>query len=111
MGHFTLDNASNNTIMLEELKDLLHTWDISFNSVDRRIMCFAHMINICCQHVIGQFTNIKLLESVNEFVTEKLPILPDWQSFNDAVKRDPVTLGHNIVRVLQSSGHRCDAFD
>jgi len=86
MGHFTLDNASNNVTMLEELEDLLYARDISFDGIDRRIMCFAHMINICCQHVIGQFTNIKLLESVNEFVTEKLPILPDWQSFDDAIK-------------------------
>jgi len=72
--------------MLEELKDLLHAWDISFNSIDRRIMCFVHMINICCQHVIGQFTNIELSESVDEFVTEELPVLLDRQLFDDAVK-------------------------
>jgi hypothetical protein len=111
VGHFTLDNASNNATMMEELGKLLHVRDIPFDGCDRKIMCFAHVINICCQHVIGEFTNIELSESVDDFVAEELACHPDHQTFEDAVKRDPVTLGRNIMRVLRSSSSRRDAFD
>jgi hypothetical protein len=74
-------------------------------------MCFVHIINICCQHVIGEFTNIELSESVDDFVAEELACHPDHQTFEDAVKQDPVALGRNIVCVLRSSSSRRDAFD
>ena len=97
--------------MMDELEILLYARDIPFDGSDRKVMCFAHVVNICCQHVIGQFTNIELSESVDEFVAQVLECHPDHQTFDDAVKQDPVALGCNIVRVLRSSGHRRDAFD
>jgi hypothetical protein len=106
-----LDNASNNKTMMDELAKLLHALNIPFDSVDRRIMCFLHVINICCQHVISQFTNIELSESIDEFISEELSYLPHLQTFEDAVKHDPVAMGCNIVRVLWSSGQRRDTFD
>ena len=46
-----------------------------------------------------------------EFVAAHPPGHPNQQTFEEAVRRDPVALGHNIVRVLQSSGQRHDHFD
>jgi hypothetical protein len=97
--------------MMEELTKLLRTRNTPFDSVDRRIMCFPHVINICCQHVISQFTDIELSESVDDFIADEVSYLPHLQTFEEAVKRDPVTLGRNIVRVLRSSGQRRDAFE
>jgi hypothetical protein len=97
--------------MMEELEKLLRTQNVRFDSIDKRIMCFPHVINICCQHVISQFTDIDLAESINEFIAEELSYLPQLQTFEEAIKRDPVALGRNIVRVLRSSGQRRDAFD
>ena len=111
IGHWTLDNASNNTTFMEELATLLRARDIDFDPIDRRIMCFPHIINICCQHVIADFTNADLAEASTEFVAALPPDLPDRQTFEEAVKRDPVALGRNIVRVLRSSGQRRDLFD
>jgi hypothetical protein len=96
---------------MEELAKLLQSRDIDFDPLDRRIMCFPHIINICVQHVIANFTNIELAEAAAEFVSA-LPLgLPDRQTFEEAVQRDPVALGRNIVRVLRNSGQQCDLFD
>jgi hypothetical protein len=111
VGHWTLDYASNNGTFLHELEILLQARDIDFDAIDRRIMCFPHVINTCCQHVIGSLTDVALIESAEVFVGALPPGLPDRQTFEDAVKRDPVALGRNIVRVLRSSGQRRDLFD
>jgi len=111
VGHWTLDGASNNGTFMQELATLLQAREIDFDPLDRRIMCFPHVINICCQHVIANFTNIELAEAAEEFVAVLPPGLSDRQTFEEAVKRDPVALGRNIMRVLRNSGQRCDLFD
>ena len=74
-------------------------------------MCFPHVINICCQHVIAAFTNPALASSFDEFIAER-PLGPaNQQTFEEAVTRDPVALGRNTVRALRSSGQRRDSFD
>lgn len=110
-GHWTLDYASNNGTFLHELAILLEARDIDFDAIDHRIMCFAHVINTCCQHVIASLTNVALTESAELSVGVLPPSLPDQQTFEEAVKRDPVALGRNIVRVLRSSGQRRDLFE
>jgi hypothetical protein len=62
VGHWTLDNAANNGTFMEELERLLHQRDINFDHMDRRIMCFPHVINICCQHILTKFTNVNLVD-------------------------------------------------
>lgn len=106
VGHWTLDNASNATFM-QELEILLHSWDIDFDTEDRRIMCFPHIVNICCQHIIKKFTNIDLIDDSEQIW---MPNPPNALSYKDAVKRDPVARGQNLVHVMQSSGQRLEAF-
>jgi len=43
-----------------ELDVLLKARDITFDAEDRRIMCFPHIVNICCQHTIKKFTDVAL---------------------------------------------------
>jgi len=73
-------------------------------------MCFPHVVNICCQHIIKEFTNIELAD-IEEIRLTTLPNLTNTPSYEDAVKRDPVACGRNVVRILQSSGQRRDAFN
>ena len=110
-GHWTLDYASNNGTFLHELAILLEARDIDFDAIDRRIMCFAHIINTCCQHVIASLTNVALAESAELSVGVLPSSIPAQQTFEDAVKRDLVALGRNIVCVLRSSGQRRDLFE
>ena len=91
VGHWTLDNASNNETFMEELEILLHLCDINFDHMDRCIMCFPHVINICCQHVISEFTNLDLVDTPE---LAELPLDPvGAQSYNNAIRRDPVARG------------------
>jgi hypothetical protein len=114
IGHFTLDNAANNATFMDELGKRLTARDIPFDAKDRRIMCLPHVINICCGHVIRQFTDEELIEDsedlddsiiCGETETSSLP-----QTYEEATKRDPIALGRSIVRVIRSSGQRRDAF-
>ncbi|KIM84074.1 hypothetical protein PILCRDRAFT_68420, partial [Piloderma croceum F 1598] len=95
VGHWTLDNAANNGTFMVELAELLHAQDIPFDAEDRRIMCFPHIVNICCQHAIKKFMDITLTDD-----PEQAPVVPPpnrRQSFVEAVQRDPIALGRNIV--------------
>ena len=94
---------------MKELGVLLRALGIDFDHLDRQIMCFPHVVNICCQHVISDFTNIQLAETAKDFVVALPAALPQRQSYEDAVKRDPVALGRNVVRVMRASGQWRDA--
>ena len=47
-----MDNASNNTTMMQELEVLLGARDIPFDAADRRIMCFAHVVDLSSGRVV-----------------------------------------------------------
>jgi hypothetical protein len=53
-AHWTLDMASTNDAMLDSLGKLykLRAPGVSFNQNQTRVLCFPHVVNICCQHVI-----------------------------------------------------------
>jgi hypothetical protein len=101
VGHWTLDNAANNGTFMEHLEILLRLRDIDFDAEDRRIMCFPHIINICCQHIIKEFTNVELVDAAAPTQT---PGPSNALSYEDAVKRDPIARGRNVVHVLRASG-------
>jgi hypothetical protein len=110
IGWFTLDNASNNDTFVVALEALLKARDIDFCAVENRIMCFAHIINICCQHLVEGFTNTALVDPVETFVAAERPREPNAQTFEEAVKRDPIALGRVVVRKIRSSGQRREHF-
>lgn len=84
IGHFTLDNASNNGTMMQELERLLKSRDAcDFDAKDSRIMCFAHIVDLCAGHVIQGLTKLE---------------------------RDPVAVAQSAVGVIRVSGARRDAF-
>ena len=47
VGHITMDNTSNNDAMMAALATKLKLRDVSFDARDHRIMCFAHIIDLC----------------------------------------------------------------
>ena len=98
VGHWTLD--ANNGTFMEHLEILLCLRDIDFDAEDRHIMCFPHVVNICCQHVIKEFTNIELVNAAAPTQTPGPLNLSNAPSYEDAVKRDPVARGRNVVHVV-----------
>lgn len=83
-----MDNASNNDTMMKELSSLLSSErEIVFNAIDRRVMCYAHVIDLASGRVIKHSEQ------------------------SDKNGRDPINLGRNVVRVIRASGTRRDSFN
>jgi len=47
-----MDNVSNNGAMMESLAQKLKPCDVPFDVHDNRIMCFAHIIDLCSGQAI-----------------------------------------------------------
>ena len=91
VGHWILDNAPNNGTFMKELGALLHSRDINFDALDRQLMCFPHVVNICCQHIIQKCTDIALADAPEQI--QVAAHVGEPQSREDAVKRGPIAQG------------------
>ena len=72
--------------------------------------CFPHVINICCQHILAEFTDVDLVDK-EVFVGLAPHSSPERQTFQEAIKRDPIALGRAVVRSIRASGQRRDHFN
>jgi len=96
-----MDNASNNDTMMKVLgAKLAKERDIEFDPVDRRIMCFAHIVDLCSGRVICGLSN---------GVDDK-----DNSSSSDdntvAIASDPISAARTVVRAIQGSIQHQDDF-
>ena len=112
-GHFTLDNAKNNAKMMESLETLLVSPELplEFDVKDQRIMCFPHIINICVQHVVDEFSAPDLKKIAQAWVDCFDDNAVDKKKYLEAVKRNPLGLRHDIVHAIHASGLRRDELD
>ena len=96
MGHITLNNASNNDTMMKALETMLAVRDVSFDAHDHRIMCFAHIINLCSGWVIDAASGVAGDKNTNSL------------SSDDTVPSSPIPQAWAAVRAIRGSGeHRC----
>lgn len=85
--------------MMETLETKLAARDISFDAHDRRIMCFAHIINLCSKQAIDAASNDVDGRDGNSFPSD------------DTVSSIPIERARAAVRAIRGSGARRDAFD
>jgi hypothetical protein len=95
VGHFTLDNAGNNGTMMRFLEMMLRDRDIAFDAVDRKIMCFAHVVDLSSGQVTRNADN-----TVDSDGDDSL------ESDDETATSGPIARGRNVVRVIQGSGVR-----
>jgi hypothetical protein len=111
LGWLTLDNASNNKTVMEELAKRLAIRDIPFHLAHRRIMCFPHIINICTQHILEAFSKSNPQELHAMFAAEDLFLDPaEKDRYLAAVIRRPSNLGQETIHSICASGLRRDQF-
>lgn len=103
VGHFTMDNASNNKTCMKELAKLLYARDIEVNVQDRQIMCFPHVTHICVSHIVHAFTDREAW--VNAFTDEA-----DHKNYAAAVCSNSVKMGCIVVCIICASGLHYDEF-
>ncbi|KIK31365.1 hypothetical protein PISMIDRAFT_5833 [Pisolithus microcarpus 441] len=104
-----MDNAENNTSMMDQLADLLNEREppLEFVAKDRCIMCFTHIINLCIQDVISGFTAANVADDLawawRDDTEEK-------DEYIEAMRGNPLALAHYTVRAIHASGIQCDKF-
>jgi hypothetical protein len=109
-----MDNASANLTMMKELEIKFNEHDINFDAIDRHVMCYGHIVNLSSGRVIEGVTDAAATEAADldeDWSGLPPPVLPEKQSYEEAVARDPIALGCNVIRVIRASGTRRDAFD
>ncbi|KIM60351.1 hypothetical protein SCLCIDRAFT_52033, partial [Scleroderma citrinum Foug A] len=104
IGHFTMDNAANNIAAMHELAKLLEEHEILFDPIDRRIPCFPHILNICVTHAVKNFAKADFTAVAETWVGALNNTVVDKAKYLEALAKDPITLGHDIVRIICSSG-------
>ena len=97
-GHFTMDNASNNAMMMESLKTKLSECEIDFNLKNHRIMCFVHIVDLCSGQVISGIAG-----------GDEDNLSDDDTAATAALNL--IALAHMAVWAIQGLGVRWDAFD
>ena len=85
--------------MVKALEMMLANRDVSFDARDHRIMCFAHIINLCSGRVINAASNMAGDEDSNS------------SSSDSAVPSNPIDQACTVVRVIRASGQRRLAFN
>jgi len=98
-----MDNASNNTTMMQELEVLLEARDIPFDAADRRIMCFAHVVDLSSGRVVRALADRAKAKN-NDMDS-------DSDSDSESPPTDPIAHARKVVRAIRGSGMRRDAFE
>jgi len=89
-----MDNASNNGAMMESLAQKLKPCDIPFDAHDNRIMCFAHIIDLCSGWAICATSGVdKGVPPSNETAS------------------DPISVARAAVQAIRGSGKRRRDFE
>jgi hypothetical protein len=105
-----MDNASNNIAAMRELEKLLEECEIEFDPIDHHIPCFPHILNICVTHAVKNYTKADFTTVAETWVGALDDTLVDKEKYLEALVRDPVSLSHDIVRIIHSSGQRRKGF-
>ena len=74
-------------------------------------MCFPHIINICVQHVVDKFSVPDLKKIAQAWVDCFDNSAVEKKKYLEAVKKNPLGLGHDIVHAICASGLQRDEFD
>lgn len=102
VGHFTLDNAANNQTFMKSLQTLLASRDVPFDADDRKVMCFAHTVDLSSGRVI---------RAVGADGSPSDGSSSDDSDESSGESLDPISLARAVVRAIRGSGTRREAFE
>lgn len=93
--------------MMKELERLFRARDLPFDAADRKVMCYGHVVDLSSGRVIAGMTDV----STEDWSGPPPPDSNAEQTYDEAVARDPISLGRTVVRVIRASGIRRDSFE
>ncbi|KAJ2973106.1 hypothetical protein NUW54_g12126 [Trametes sanguinea] len=100
-GMFTLDNASTNDTLMENLECLLRDAGIPFDREGNRIRCFPHVINIAVQHILHELK----AEPLAPLDASDVPYEQRSRAA-DALSGDPLGKVRSLVSFCRQSNQR-----
>ncbi|KDN41816.1 hypothetical protein RSAG8_07187, partial [Rhizoctonia solani AG-8 WAC10335] len=103
IGYITLDNASNNNTLMEELANSLQAYGAEFDPEKNRIRCFPHVINLAVQTIIKELANAAVMFRADG---PGLPISEDGEHYLRALESNPIEVCRSSVSACRSSGLR-----
>ncbi|KAF9225639.1 hypothetical protein BS17DRAFT_879002 [Gyrodon lividus] len=75
-------------------------------------MCFLHILNICSGHIADQYMDIDFAMIGNAWVDALDPnIVVDKDAYLEALREDPIALGHDVICIVHASNLRREAFN
>lgn len=101
VGHFTMDNASNNETMMKFLEEKLALREIAFDAADRKIMCYGHVVDLSSGRVVRAI-------AAGSLDNEDDPSPTDDET---ETATDLIAQARAVVRAIRGSGSRREAFD
>ena len=87
---------------MKKLSELLAECGIKFDHIDRHIMCLPHILNICSKHIVEEYADADFA-TVSDAWVNALGDVVDKDKYIEALQRDPIALGHDIVWIIRSS--------
>jgi len=93
IGYFTLDNATNNDTALEHIAKHLQDVGIAFNPVQRRLLCFGHVINLVVKAFLWGTNSAAFEAEINSHqeIEQEAEELEAWR------RKGPLCKLHNII--------------
>jgi hypothetical protein len=69
-------------------------WVLMFSTCS----CFPHIVNLACKAVLNAFTDDELVANERDYTPD--PDEPSPQTFEDAVRRDPIATLRSLIRTV-----------
>jgi hypothetical protein len=111
MGHFTMDNASNNNTFMSYLAMLLAEKGVlDFDTEENYIRCFSHVINLCSQAVIRAMEKQDSRDDHPETETETESDEDTGCAVRTRRRAGPIRRARKTVAFIRKSGQRRDEF-
>ncbi|KIJ52825.1 hypothetical protein M422DRAFT_242757 [Sphaerobolus stellatus SS14] len=107
----TTDGASNMAAAMHDYEHLLKTRYLPFDSFAQHIVCLPHRLHVTVITMIKKCTDTELTEDsvTEETIPEDRPFDCDSQTREEALRRDPMGILHNIgISIRTSQLQRCE---
>ena len=92
-----------------KLSEVLAKRGIKFDRIDQWIMCLPHILNICSKDITEEYTDADFA-AVSDAWVNALGDDINKDEYIEALQRDPVVLGCNIVQIIRSLSLRHEGF-
>ncbi|KAG2134713.1 hypothetical protein BD769DRAFT_1353204 [Suillus cothurnatus] len=93
---------------MDELSHLLRKDGINFNAVNHQIPCFPHIVNICVQHILDEYSTVDLSCLDDTFIAG--PYTFKKVEYIKTLQSKVIDWARTIVHAICGSGQHRDSF-